>query len=156
MKESQVKLQKAEKKKNKNEGVVTDLKDLKETICRRGKHDLDISSIGIYLDDSENNTISTCKIYDTTYKGIYISGAKRNKIEHCKIINNPRGIDFTGSGSTENLIVQNNISDNSFYGIYIPSECKSNSISQLNFRQARNHARQEYGAFHSTGCSIPP
>ena len=93
----------------------------------------DSQTIGIYLDGSENNTISTCYIYETTDKGICIASSPHNKIEHCRIMENPRGIELSGSASKHNLICQNNISKNTEYSVYIPSESKMNIIIYNDF-----------------------
>jgi parallel beta-helix repeat protein len=91
-------------------------------------HD-DSETIGIYLEDSMGNTISTCKIHNATEQGIYLDGATGNKIEHSKITENGvYGIDISGSDSFNNLIVQNSITDNMNYGIHIPLVPMNNSI----------------------------
>jgi parallel beta-helix repeat protein len=103
-----------------------------------GKPHGDSETIGIYLDNSENNIISTCKIYSTTNWGIYLTGSSGNKIEHCKISENPYGIYLSGPSSSDNLIVQNSINDNSQYGIRIPLNTQNNRIYYNDFINNRN------------------
>jgi parallel beta-helix repeat protein len=107
-----------------------------------------LETIGIYLDDSADNTISTCKIYDMTKQGIYLIGSAGNKIEHCKIMENDYyGIDLSGEHSSENLIVQNSITDNSNYGIHISLLPTNNHIYYNDFiRNGDSSNNQSYDA----------
>jgi len=86
---------------------------------------------GIYLNDSENNTISTCNIHDTTSKGVYLSDSTWNKIEHCKITWNPIGVYF--DNSPDNLIAQNHFGGNSEFAVYLPSDTQYNHIYYNDF-----------------------
>jgi len=86
---------------------------------------------GIYLNDSENNTISTCYIHDLTGKGVYFNDSTWNKIEHCKIVGNPNGVYFYNS--PENLIVQNHFGINSEFAVYLPSDTQYNHIYYNDF-----------------------
>ena len=88
-------------------------------------------SKGIYLNNSENNTISTCHIHDMTGKGIYLNDSTWNKIEHCKITWNPTGVDFYNS--PENLITQNHFGGNSEFAIYLPSDTQYNHVYYNDF-----------------------
>ena len=104
-------------------------------------------TIGICLEDSEENTISTCKIHDATIQGISLDGSARNKVEHCKITENKYGIDFSGSASYDNLIVQNSITDNTLFGIHLPSPPENNLIYYNDFIQNGNDSKnQSYDA----------
>ncbi len=88
---------------------------------------------GIYLDESSNTTISTCKIFYGTQQGIYVKNSRDNKVEFSLIIDNTNGIECSGNNAKCNLIVQNNISDNSNYGVNIPAYPLSNKVYYNDF-----------------------
>jgi parallel beta-helix repeat protein len=92
---------------------------------------LSVSTNGIYLDNSENNTVSTCNIYDMTEQGMHLTDSTWNKIEHCKINWNPIGIYF--DNSPENLLVQNHFGVNSEYAIYMPTDTQFNHVYYNDF-----------------------
>jgi len=105
-------------------------------------------SVGIYLENSEENTISTCKIHDTSVGGIYLDDSARNKIEHCKITENYNGINFSSDdGSFDNLIVQNSIIENILFGIHLPAPPVNNHIYYNDFIKNGNGSQnQSYDA----------
>lgn len=91
-----------------------------------------VTTRGIYLDESSKTTISTCNIFKGT-QGIYIKDSWDNKVEFCRIIENSYGIEWVGADAEDNLIVQNNITNNSQYGVYLPSFPKSNKVFYNDF-----------------------
>ena len=91
------------------------------------------STKGIYLDESSNTTISTCKIFNSTHQGIYIKDSRDSKVEFCCIVDNNNGIECFGDDALCNLIVQNNISGNSNYGVYIPPFPQGNKVFYNDF-----------------------
>jgi len=72
---------------------------------------------GICLDNSDNNKILFCDVYNASNYGIYLCGASDNTIMNCIIRENDKGIYL--SGSSYNSIIGNNISDNSLSGVNI-------------------------------------
>lgn len=86
---------------------------------------------GIYLDNSENNTVSTCSIHDMTVGGLYLVDSTWNKIEHCKVSWNPIGITF--DNSPENLITQNHFGGNSEFAVYMPTDTQFNHVYYNDF-----------------------
>jgi len=114
-----------------------------------------VDTIGIYLDTSDDNTLSTCRIHEANYRGIYLTSSSGNKIEHCKIAGNPCGIYLSGSTSSDNLIVQNRISDNSLYGVRIPLSTKNNHIYYNDFiRNGNGSYNQSYDANSRGGDNL--
>jgi parallel beta-helix repeat protein len=87
---------------------------------------------GIYLDESDYTTISTCDIYKGT-QGVYIKDSVDSKIEFCRIRENENGVEFYGLDAKDNLIVQNNVTGNTQFGIFIPAEPSNNSIYYNDF-----------------------
>ena len=102
--------------------------DIDGTPCTSGTN---TPTKGIYLNDSENNTVSTCAIHDTTGKGVYLNDSTWNKIEHCKITWNPTGVYFRNS--PDNLIAQNHFGGNAEFAVYLPSNIQSNRIFYNDF-----------------------
>ena len=86
---------------------------------------------GIYLNESANNTISTCYIHDMTGKGMHLNDSTWNKIEHCKITWNPIGVYF--DDSPENLLAQNHFGGNSEFAVYLPYDTQNNHIYYNDF-----------------------
>jgi parallel beta-helix repeat protein len=87
---------------------------------------------GIYLDEASNTTISTCDIYKGT-QGVYIKDSVDTKIEFCRIKENQMGVEFFGIGAKDNLIVQNNITANTQFAVYLPPDPSNNSIYYNDF-----------------------
>ena len=87
---------------------------------------------GIYLDEASNTTISTCDIYKGT-QGVYIKDSVDSKIEFCRIKENQMGVEFFGIFAKDNLIVQNNITGNIQFGVFIPPDPSNNSIYYNDF-----------------------
>jgi parallel beta-helix repeat protein len=70
-----------------------------------------MTTYGIYLDFSSNNTVTDSVFYNNTKTGIYIGVGKNNNISNNELYNNDeQGIYFTGCGAT--LILSNYIHDN--------------------------------------------
>lgn len=70
-----------------------------------------MTSYGIYLDFSSNNTINDNIFYNNTKTGVYIGVGENNNISNNEIYNNDeQGIFFTGCGAT--LILNNYVHDN--------------------------------------------
>ncbi len=87
---------------------------------------------GIYLDEASNTTISTCNIFNGT-QGIYVKDSRDNKISFCRLLENSYGVECFGSDTEDNLIVQNNITSNSVYGVYLPPFSKINLVFYNDF-----------------------
>ena len=87
---------------------------------------------GIYLDEASNTTISTCDIYKGT-QGVYIKDSVDSKIEFCRIRENLMGVEFFGIFAKDNLIVQNNITGNIQFGVFLPPDPSNNSIYYNDF-----------------------
>jgi parallel beta-helix repeat protein len=85
---------------------------------------------GIFLDNSEYNTILMCDIYNASYYGIYHSGADDNTILNNIIRDNDMGVYL--SGSSDNMIIGNNISDNSKSGVNILTASSKENIILFN------------------------
>jgi parallel beta-helix repeat protein len=82
---------------------------------------------GIYIDNSNSNTIYSCDIFNAGNYGIYLSGSSDNKVINCIIKKNDKGIYL--SSSSNNVIVGSNISNNTESGINIFTvSSSSNSI----------------------------
>ena len=104
-------------------------------------------TVGICLENSKENTISTCKIHDASVEGIYLDVSAANKIEHCKITENKYGIDFSGADSSDNLIVQNSITENILFGIHLPTSPQNNLIYYNDFiKNGNGSMNQSYDA----------
>ncbi len=88
---------------------------------------------GIYLDEASNTTICTCKVFNNSQQGIYFKDSRDNKVEFCLIIDNNYGIKCYGSNAKYNLIVQNNISGNTNYGVSIPEAPQCNKVYYNDF-----------------------
>lgn len=101
------------------------------------------STKGIYLDESSNTTISTCKIFNSTHQGIYIKDSRDSKVEFCFIVDNNNGIECFGDDALYNLIVQNNISGNSNYGVYIPPFSQGNKVFYNDFLDNGNVSKNQ-------------
>ena len=92
------------------------------------KIDIKGSSNGIYLENSNNNTIKKNKIHDTRGKGIYLINSHENRIEDCIIKNNyESGICFELSDN--NIIIGCEFSENRLYGVKLQDFCDNNLIT---------------------------
>jgi len=72
---------------------------------------------GICVDNSDNNTILFCDIFNASNYGIYLGGSSDNTIMNCIARENDKGVYL--SGSSYNFIIGNNISSNSQSGVSI-------------------------------------
>lgn len=91
--------------------------------------------VGIYLIKSDNNLISNSSSFNNDY-GIWDADSDKNTIEKNNIYNNETGIRFTNytyGNYAGNIAADNNISNNSMYGIRMESfnnnVVKGNDIS---------------------------
>ncbi|RLE40440.1 hypothetical protein DRJ16_07165, partial [Candidatus Woesearchaeota archaeon] len=107
---------------------------------------------GIFLDDSDKNSISNNNIYSNNCSGIYLWDSNKNSISNNICSNNWNGIDIRDSNNNSissnicsnnrygiclwylnnNSISKNNISSNNWYGIYL-RESNNNIIYLNNF-----------------------
>jgi len=85
------------------------------------------STYGICIDNSDENTILFCDVFNASSYGIYLSGSSANTVFNCLVRENNRGVYL--SSSTGNNIVGNNISNNTQSGVNILTRSSSdNSI----------------------------
>lgn len=75
------------------------------------------STGGICLDNSDNNTILFCDVYNASNYGVYLGSSSDNMIMHCIVRENDKGVYL--SGSSYNSIIGNNFSENSLSGVNI-------------------------------------
>jgi len=97
---------------------------------------------GIYFLECRNNTISNNDISNNNI-GILLHGANKSTISANTISNNNEGIEvkvcrneFDGTimkVAEENIITENNITDNSLYGIYVDDDVSENYFYYNNF-----------------------
>jgi parallel beta-helix repeat protein len=83
---------------------------------------------GLYLGSSNNSWIQHSHIYNNSNYGILFSYASGNKIINCNVSDNVIGLILYGY-SDNNLVNDNQFSNNTFHGIVVSGDCINNTIS---------------------------
>lgn len=85
---------------------------------------------GIYFDESDDNAIGYCDVFNASSHGIYLDDSSGNNIVHCLVRKNNKGVYL--SSSSDNLLVGNNFSDNSHSGVAILQAWSSDNCIYYN------------------------
>jgi nitrous oxidase accessory protein len=81
---------------------------------------LDSNPCGIALVNSTHNKISTSESFNNTFDGFLLVNSNENTIDHNVISRNQYGIGLGGpKGSSNNILADNQISDNVYHGVDI-------------------------------------
>ena len=102
--------------------------------CRIANNVIKKGNDGIYLFNSNENTISVNTILDNDANGIYLYLSVSNEIHGNKIENNNVNGIYLYSGSSSNEIYQNTIMGNNLYGLNLVSS-NSNTIYLNDFSE---------------------
>lgn len=108
---------------------------------------------GIYI-DSDRNVVSDNRIIKNGLEGVYIHSGEHNIIKHNTISANGRGVIIL---SKYNLILENTIQRNTYFGISVDGEATANDIYQNNFIKngLANAVDHNFFGNHWTHITLP-
>jgi len=105
--------------------------------CNISDNNASGNSHGIYLYDSNNNTLTSNTLNSNNLSGICLASSSNNTVTSNTLnSNNHSGIQLYTSSN--NMLTNNNISNNTIYGIYLTSSSSNNTLTSNTVSNNKN------------------